>query len=154
MPWVSLHLWRSGILLQALTVSNIIDLGTMTYLLLYGAGLRWPWRQIQPIILSHWQRDPEDCWSPGSSSQIASATVLIAPAAEMIAAVALDEIFNLKGLGSSQSSLFGQLRLWRNWESGMQNCCFLPFYSIKNKTRLNSCLFKEMVHCVAWAVRM
>lgn len=95
-----------------LIVSNIIVLGTMTYLLLYGVGLRWLWRQIQPIIFSHWQRDPQDCWSLGSSSQIhLGAAVLTGPAAAMVAAMGLVEIFNSKGLGSPQSSLLGELRL-------------------------------------------
>lgn len=35
-------------------------LGTMAYLLLYRTVLRWPWSQIQPIILSWWE-DPQGC---------------------------------------------------------------------------------------------
>lgn len=38
--------------------------------------------------------------------------VFTGPATEMIAAMVLDEIFNLKGLGTPQSSLFGQFKLW------------------------------------------
>lgn len=62
---------------------------------------------MQCIILSHWQREPQDYLSPGSSSRIhPSAAVLTGPAAEMVAAMGLDETLNLlKGLGTSQSSL-------------------------------------------------